>query len=101
MALVVLAFIAIFIILDLFFTPQAFKKYFSRKSKLTKRLNKKNKDFVPTPELPDELVTDNSDKIRSKVNDDVKNVPANKDNFPFDGDEKNISSSGHIIDKDE
>ena len=31
----------------------------------------------------------------------VKNVPANKDNFPFDGDEKNISSSGHIIDKDE
>lgn len=101
MALVVLAFIAIFIILDLFFTPQAFKKYFSRKSKLTKRLNKKNKDFVPTSELPVELVTDNSDKTRSEVSDDVKNVPANKDNFPFDGDEKNISSSGHIIDKDE
>lgn len=103
MALVILAFIGIFLVLDLFFTPSAIDRFFKRQSanfKKDSRALGKKEPIIPMDMMEqhdDELVTD--DEI-IKVDDSVKNVPSSKDNFPFGDGDKHTSSTGHIVDDD-
>lgn len=97
MTFVILAFIGIFLVLDLFFTPSAIRRYFKKTPKGFIKLSKKE-PIIPGMAIgKKELVTE--DDILN-VDDAVKNVPSSKDNFPFEGDKKNLSSTGHIVDED-
>lgn len=94
MSLVVLAFIGIFLVLDIFFTPDAIDRFFKR----TKSKKIDAKERSSTPSVPTELKDSTEDVI--KVDDSVKNIPGSKENYPFNGEDKSLSSKGHFIDKD-
>lgn len=93
MALIVLIFIGIFLILDIFFTPDSIQRFF--KKSRSKRMDN-SKDSLP---LPEELKDSSNDSI-VKLDRSVKNIPASKDNYPFNDGKKDLSSKGHLIDKD-
>lgn len=94
MGLVILAFIAIFLVLDIFFTPTSIQRFF----KSTKALPRREEKDLPT--LPENLLT-KDDPSRCKASPDVKGVPASKDNFPFSQGDKTLSSKGHLVDEED